>query len=441
MNFSRKITYCIYAIMLFISACKKENSVIDQPNGDATKFSSTIAVEWMDIFRNTVKSQRLNPPQASRIYAYAGIGLYEAVVDGIADNKSLQGQLNGLYSIPRYEKPVDYELVANQALYFIAKNIFSNLSVNDNAILESKKINVLESKKQTVSSDVINNSIERGSQIGQLIITWSKSDFFTETRTMSYTVPSDPSHPEYWKPTDAVNLKPLEPYWSKIRTFAMTNASSCYIASAIPFSTVESSAFYNQANEVVTVKSNLTPEQKDIALWWADSPGATSTPPGHWLSIENIIAQQKNLNLAQAAEMYALSGMAMGDAFISCWECKYRDNLLRPITYIRQYISAQSNWQPLLSTPPFPEYTSGHSVCSGAVATVLTHLFGESAFTDNTNTYTGIAQRSFSSFNDAAQEAAISRLYGGIHYREAIETGLKQGELVGKAVINKIKLK
>jgi membrane-associated phospholipid phosphatase len=139
--------------------------------------------------------------------------------------------------------------------------------------------------------------------------------------------------------------------------------------------------------------------------------------------------------------MYALVNMGMADAFISCWEAKYKYNLLRPQTYIRNYISNATSWKPLIGTPPFPEYPSGHSVASGVAASILTSLFGNVAFTDNTNISVGIPARSYKSFTEAANEAAISRLYGGIHYREACENGVKQGELVASSVMKHIKLK
>ena len=439
---STKISTFFILLILFISSCQKEETNNNTKTGDATQYSSDIAVEWMEIFRTIAKTEKLNPPRASRLYSYAGITLYESVVSGMSGYKSLDNQLKGFTEVPlSTNTDLDYSIVANDALYVIAKNLLPTLSIASNKLIEDKKAAFIESKRNTINSTVLNNSIERGRKIGNYILQWANQDNSNGLFTRAYTTPSRIGHPEFWQPTDAVNIHPLEPYWSEVRPFAMTNAQSCYVASAIPFSTTVGSAFYNQAMEVVTVKENLTTEQANIAVWWADVPGATSTPAGHWVSIENIIAKQKNLNLAQAAEMYALVGITLGDAFISCWESKYKVNLLRPKTYIQEFIAGQANWEPTWQTPPFPEYTSGHSVCSGAAATMLTHLFGTLTFTDDTNTSFGINQRTFTSFNEAAQEAAISRLYGGIHYREAIELGLQQGGLVAQAAINTIHLK
>jgi PAP2 superfamily len=184
--------------------------------------------------------------------------------------------------------------------------------------------------------------------------------------------------------------------------------------------------------EVYETANGLSPEQREVALFWADEPGNTATPPGHSISMTSQLLRDRDVGLDVAAETYLRVGLAVGDGFIACWNAKYRYNLLRPITYIRQWIDPA--WVSPLTTPPFPEYTSGHSVQSGAWAQVVTELFGEVAFTDHTHDERGFEPRSFSSFREAAEEAAISRLYGGIHFRPAIEVGLHQGTCVGQAV-------
>ncbi|MBK9336500.1 MAG: vanadium-dependent haloperoxidase [Lewinellaceae bacterium] len=204
----------------------------------------------------------------------------------------------------------------------------------------------------------------------------------------------------------------------------------------LPFSTVTTSPFYSQALEVYAVTSNLNPEQEIIARFWSDDPGLAGTPPGHSISIATQVVVQENASLALAAETYCKVGLAVADAFISCWKCKFDFNLLRPITYIRDVIDPA--WTPLLTTPPFPEYSSGHSVQSGATAQVLSDLFGyQYAFTDRTHvarTDINGAPRQFDSFFDYAEEAAVSRLYGGIHFRDGIDLGVKQGRKIGESV-------
>jgi membrane-associated phospholipid phosphatase len=177
----------------------------------------------------------------------------------------------------------------------------------------------------------------------------------------------------------------------------------------------------------------LSDEQRAIALFWSDDPVTTATPPGHWVSIATQVLRAERTSLATAVSTYALLGIAVNDAFIACWAAKYRFNLLRPVTFIQRLI--EPGWLPLLTTPPFPEHPSGHSVQSAAAATVLAEIFGDDhAFTDHTHDGRGLLARAFASFDDAAAEAAISRLYGGIHFRPAIELGMAQGRAIGAAV-------
>jgi hypothetical protein len=194
--------------------------------------------------------------------------------------------------------------------------------------------------------------------------------------------------------------------------------------------------------EVLTTVNNRTVEQSNIRLWWSDATG-TQTPAGHWLGMLQYIIRQKGYKLDKAAELYAMTAIASADAFIACWDCKYRYNYLRPETYIHTYFPGQAVWSTgqFDITPPFPEYPSGHSVCSGACAEILTSLLGTVSFTDSINVNLGYVPRSFASFDAAAQEAAISRLYGGIHYRDAIESGLNMGKLVAQNLAAHVHLK
>lgn len=442
----KKVLYAIFFLSVLIQSCKKDDNDVTTTQtkiGDASIYSGDIAIKWIDLFRYVAKREALNPPVASRYFAYAGVAMYESVVTGANNYNSLANQLNGSLSIPtfRYQN-LDYEIACNEAMYVVAKNVLNrNISSTSNDTIEKLRLHILNQKRNNINEQLFNNSIEYGRAIGNTIVAWASGDNYSTIRTKTYTVPSRSENQMFWAPTDAVSLRPVEPFWGEMRPFTMAASTSCYVASQIPFSTTIGSDFYNQAMEVVTVKENLTIEQEHIAMWWADVPGQTPSPAGHWLNIASIIATQENLNLIQAAEMYALVGLAVGDAFISCWEAKYRVNLLRPKTYIRDYIAGQSNWEPKWATPPFPEYTSGHSVCSGASATVLKHLFGDITFVDNTNTFLGINERTYTTFNQAADEAAISRLYGGIHYREAIEFGIEQGNKVGNTIIDRVTTK
>jgi hypothetical protein len=202
------------------------------------------------------------------------------------------------------------------------------------------------------------------------------------------------------------------------------------------------SAFAIEAQEVYDVTSNLTQEQMDIATFWADG-GGTLTPPGHWVSVANQVMVQEGSDLATAAEAFAKVGIAVADAFIACWEIKFTYNLLRPVTYIQDPAGPINDpgWTSFIGTPPFPEFTSGHSTQSGAATALLEDVFGDVTFTDHTHDGAGLAPRTFDTFEDAAFEAAISRLYGGIHYRAAIERGIEQGECIARTILREVEFR
>jgi hypothetical protein len=227
----------------------------------------------------------------------------------------------------------------------------------------------------------------------------------------------------------------LLPWWGEVRPFVLKSGASCEAPPPVPYSEEPKSAFYKEAEEVYRISKQATQEQRQFALYWADDPLKTPTPPGHWAFIGTDVLKQRKANLAQAAETYALLNMAMADAFIAGWRTKYSESVLRPVTYVQLFID--SNWAPdLLPTPPFPEYPSGHSVQSSAAAGVLSKLYGsDTPFTDNTHNDRGWGPRTFKSFKAAADEAAYSRIYGGIHYRFGVLGGQVQGACVAEKVL------
>jgi hypothetical protein len=240
------------------------------------------------------------------------------------------------------------------------------------------------------------------------------------------------TRPQDWVPTNLIRLQqaPLLPQWAECRPFALPSATAADPGPHPDYDETPGSAFHSAALEVLEVSRTLTEEQELIARFWSDDPMLTFTPPGHWIAILIQIAERDALPVEVISATLAKLGVAQADAFISCWDTKFRYNLLRPVTYIKRHIDR--TWEPLLITPPFPEYTSGHSTQSGAASTVLTAMLGENfAFDDETHVDEGWGVRSFASFAAAAEEAAISRLYGGIHFRFGNEKGLEQGRAVG----------
>jgi hypothetical protein len=450
--------YFLFVILIFgVSGCLPENDIAPSeqrtnpsankpdpvPSSNAPwakKFSADKTIAWMDLTYKLVAREKLSPPIASRLYAYMGITTYEATINGMPNNVSLVGKLNGLTSMPvPNPKKLDWPTVHNKAFAHVLKTLLNTTNTGTHNAIDSLYNVQLASRQTEVSASLLTASVNYGAQVGNAIINYSTGDNYAATRGLVYAIPARTSNASFWAPTDADQLKPLEPYWGTLRPFALQSSDEAFIANPEEFSTVPGSAFYSSALEVKETRTNLTQEQKNIALFWADNPGQTGTPPGHWVSIMNQLASVRNLTMDEAAQMYALICISLGDAFISCWDSKYKVNLLRPKTYIREYLG-DAAWEPFIKTPPFPEYTSGHSVCSGAAAYILTEIFGNVSFTDNTNNAL-FSPRTFSTFKQAAQEAAVSRLYGGIHFRPAIEVGVQQGEWVGEKVMTYIDIK
>lgn len=191
-----------------------------------------------------------------------------------------------------------------------------------------------------------------------------------------------------------------------------------------------------QAETVLETGRALTDEQRAIARFWTDNPLLSGLPSGHWMRLVTQVAGQQRLDLGATVEALALTGIALHDAFLSCWTAKYRHNLLRPVTYINRHLDP--GFSTFVNSPQFPEYTSGHSVASRATSTVLTALLGRVAFLDDSHRDRGLPARAFADFHAAADEAAQSRLYGGIHYPMGIESGLEHGQSVADLVLARL---
>lgn len=400
----------------------------------ACAFGSEVATAWFDLALDLVRrTSGFSPPVASRTFGYVGVTLYEALVPGMAEYRSLAGQLNDLDPAPAPSDPAhDWPTVANAALASIIRSLFANASSESRAAMDSLEASFVERRRAVVPPGILRRSATRGREVADHIFRWSLADGGHEAYLNNFPQYTAPVGPGLWSPTPPGFLPALQPYWGSNRPFALTSGGTCDPGAPRPYSEDPSSAFYGEALECYDLVTNLTPEQEAIARFWSDDPGITSTPPGHSVSILTQVIRVGGFGLDVAAEAYAKVGIAVADAFISCWSTKFQYNLLRPVTYIRGVIDP--TWDPLLVTPPFPEHTSGHSVQSAASAQVLTDLFGTVAFTDHTNDDRGLAPRSFGSFHGAADEAAISRLYGGIHFSTAIALGLEQGRCVGRRV-------
>ncbi|HFB99353.1 MAG TPA: phosphatase PAP2 family protein [Phaeodactylibacter sp.] len=438
----RKINF-LWAIILviFLVGCQNQNY---NPNFQQDAANADYIHRSMKKLTDVIVHDIISPPVAARDYAYPSIAAYEALLPAYPTHRSFAGQLNGLTDIPKPDADKEYcfPLASVHALLKTGESfIFDVVQIEDfRRDLYLEMDSVLNMPK-----DVFDRSIEYGEKVANHILDWSKKDNYNESRSFpKYEVPFD--NPGLWKPTPPDFMDGIEPHWNKIRPFVLKDLKMFVPDPPTEFSTKKGSKFYKETMEVHDVVSKGTQEQKEIAMFWDCNPFVSThnghamfatkkiSPGGHWIGISQVAAKKSNANIMQTIEAYTMVSVALHDAFIACWDEKYRSNLVRPETVINTFFD--KDWKPLLQTPPFPEHTSGHSVISAASALVLTKLYGDNfAYTDDVEVEYGLKARSFTSFVNASEEAAISRLYGGIHYRPAIVKGVTQGKKVGKYVL------
>jgi hypothetical protein len=384
-----------------------------------------------------------SPVAASRYYAYINLAANETAALFDKQQPHFAGVIKGLDRITINDslvKKSDAELAIILALNKSAIRLLPS-----GYLLQKKPDSlILIAKKRKLSSEKINATIQLVDTVVEQILKYARADGFARLSGLRRFTPL--TGDEYWQPTPPGFMSAIEPYWSTLRTFTLDSCSQFACPAPDKYSSDTGSLFYKDLKEVYDIGKNLSKEQSDIAMFWDCNPFALQqlghlefgikkiSPGGHWMGITGIACKKQKLSLAKTAYVHALVSIGIADAFISCWNDKYKYNRVRPVTAIKKLID--HNWSPLLQTPPFPEYTSGHSVISTTAATILTHLFGDHfSFTDDTEEEFGLPPRKFNSFTQASKEAAISRLYGGIHFRDAIENGVKEGEQIGKFVI------
>ncbi len=404
-----------------------------------------IAQKGLQCLTDVMVHDITSPLVASRNYAYTLIAFYEAVRHSNASLKSYSGQLTGLQSLPKPTDGATYDwLIAGTTAFYKTGYafVFSKDQFQQSWEPVSEAL-----KKRKVPAQVSERSVKYGEQVAEQIIKWAKEDNYIHTRTLQrFTSGSETG---LWKQTPPDYMEAIEPYWNQIRPMTLVKPDEFLLPKPAAYN---SKPFLEECKEVFETTDKNTSEQTAQANFWDCNSYATTTighlvysvkklsPGGHWIGITGIAIRQQKQALAEAMLSYSLVSVAIFDAFIATWDEKYRSNYIRPVTAIQALLSP--TWQPLLQTPPFPEYPSGHSVISTAAAVVLAHLYGEQfRYVDNVERPFGIPDRIFNSFSDAAGEAAMSRLYGGIHFREAIVNGMQLGKLVGEKVIKKAVLK
>ena len=379
----------------------------------------------------------ITPPVQARTFGYMGLALYEAVVAGMPDHRSIASQLNGIGPLPDPEGiPYNWPLAANAALAEVMRGLWgdqTNRASDNIADLNALEAAFASQYAVGVPPGIAKLSTDFGRSIGAAVFATSRDDggdrsYLTNFPT-SYTPPVGPG---FWVPT-APGQVAMQPFWgATVGTFALSNSRECDPGPPPTYSDQPGSPFYNEANQVYQFSQAPAPEHVTIAQYWADGPGSIGGP-GHSMSIVGDIVTQQHANLAKAAEAYARAGIADADAVTGVWSAKYRYNLIRPVTYIRRVIDP--SWSPLLPTPPFPEYVSAHSGQSSAVMATLEELFGQNvAFVDHAHDADGFAPRSFNHIFAAAEEAGMSRLYAGIHF----QSGNLHGRALGRCVAAKV---
>ncbi len=434
---TRLCSLCLGCLLL-LGSCTPDPGTYREAAYEPERYLQTVK-QLTDVIVHDIFS----PPVASRIYAYPAIAAYEVMRQTDSSALTLAGQLRELRAVPPPPTGQDilFPLAALQAYISTGRAmVFS-----DDKMLEYEVNLHQDYREMGVPDGIMEASIAYGNAVSAHILAWAEGDKYKQTRTYPrYTVTTETGR---WTPTPPDYMDGIEPHWEEIRPMVIDSSDQFVPPPPDPFDLSEGSRFYTQLMEVYEAGRKLDDEQEHIAKFWDCNPYVSKhyghvmfatkkiTPGGHWVGIATIACRKTDADFLATTEVFARTTIALFDAFISCWDEKYRSNLIRPETVINQHFD--EDWRPLLQTPPFPEYTSGHSVISRAAAVALADYFGDNfAFHDTTEVEYGIDPRNFNSFLEASEEAAISRLYGGIHYMMAIENGVDQGHKVGTFVVD-----
>jgi hypothetical protein len=431
------VLLCSILVLFIHPSCNKKNerrtSKIDLPHQLIKKLTDVIVV---DIF---------TPPVASRIYANCALSMYEAGRFDEDGFPSISSKLNGFdpMPVPEKDKKYDFSVAAIQAFCETAKKI--TFSANEMKVYQDSMIGVYG---KDLSDEVLANSIAFGQKVADVVAKRLSTDNYKETRGMDrFEVKTDDN--KRWVPTLPDYADALEPHWYKMKSFSLQTPDEAKADPYPEYNEDTTSPYFRELKEVYDISKDLSENQIDIAIFWDDNPFVSRhkghvmfqdkkmTPGGHWMAITRKACMDHHTGFVASSKAYAYTAIGLYDAFISCWYEKYKSLRIRPQTAIQRLIEQQ--WTSYIQTPPFPEYTSGHSTVSASAAEMLTHLFGDGqSFTDSSELEYNLPIRSFKSYRDAALEASISRVYGGIHYRSGCENGNKLGIKVAELAIKKI---
>lgn len=429
----------VLLVGFFLSGCHNSTGIQPRPFG----VGDLHQLNWRLL--EIAMEDGFSPPIASRVYAYPHIAFYVTMQQFFPDSlPPIAGKLNGLTPLDNVStKTADAELTALLVFCKTARKVV----FSEHHIDELTADIILKAEAGGLSPAVIEASGKCSDEISKHMIEWLSRDNYVETRTMDRWTST--KKPGEWIETPPDYAAGLEPNWSKIRPMLIDSAGLYKASPPPPYDPAKNSEFYEMVNTVYLQSKDLDAEKIAIALYWDDNPNTSEhhghlvsvihkiSPPGHWLNIISQISRKDHSSLFKVTKAYTYTSIAMFDAIISCWYEKYKTNLVRPITYIQENID--NSWTPLIQTPPFPEYTSGHSAISAAAASVLTHAYGDNyAFTDSTEVLFNQPPRQFAGFDDAAWEVSLSRFYAGIHYMNGITEGNKQGKFIGQLVLDSL---
>ncbi len=434
-------TFCrkIYLTLLTISALCTCKTPVTKQVTIANSNISNIINQMMDLMIHDVT----NPPLAGRFFAYTMLSGYEVVVQ---NNPQFTSYYNTLNKYPVFAKQdsitgFNYQLSALVAMLETA----AKLQPSGTKLLLYEEQLLSDYKLMGLSDETILQSKKYGQAVSEKILLYAKADGYNKISNYQRYTPT--GKPGSWYPTPPAFIEAVEPWFKTVRPFTLDTCSQFKPVAPIAFSSEKKSAFYKQM--LINYTDTLTNEKKVIAGFWDCNPFAIQdnghlmvgikkiSPGAHWMGIAGLACKQADKSFNETIQILSAVSVGLMDAFICCWDEKYRSDRMRPETAIRKYID--DKWEPLLQTPPFPEYLSGHSVVSGCSSTILTHYLGNNfAYTDSVEVKYGLPSRRFTSFNKAAEEAAISRFYGGIHFMDAITVGLDQGKKVGGWVLHKM---
>jgi hypothetical protein len=440
----RNIFWGVLAAFVVMSSCTEKAGNYQAFTEDPILYCKTVKK-----LNDVVLENNFPPMIATRNYAYANIAAYETMVAGNPQFQSLAGQIKHLPAMPKPEagKTIDFAL----ACLFSFTKVGNAVTFPEGSMMAYYDELKEKARDAGMTSEILKNTLAFSDTVVATILKWSRKDNYAETRSAEkYTVRDEDGR---WVPTPPMYAQAVEPKWNTIRCLALDTCSQ-FMPPRPPAYDIKNKngVYYKSLLEVKNIGDSLTEEQKHIADFWDDNPFKLNvsghvmfatkkfSPAGHWMNIVGIAAKEAKADFGTTVAAYAETSIALFDAFISCWDEKYRSNFIRPETAINRHLSEE--WRPYIQTPPFPSYTSGHATTSAAAAEVMTYWFGDKlSFTDTSSLEFGIESRRINSFREAAKEAALSRLYGGIHYRFDNNEGNTYGKKLGEFVVQRLKLK